>query len=232
MRVPLPTLTRVTVPEPLLSRPENVVLVLSPPTVNVTGAATDDVTLPAPAIEPRAASKPARSRVAPEATVVALLGPIALAVPSLSVPALIVVTPVYDAASESVNVPAPSLVKVAVVPVIAATLLFPAPPTVSERVLALMPFENVNVPPSLLTRVVPTRVIAPDQSLSLARLRKAPPNATPVPVRLPIGSATARLVPSISIAAPLVTLVPVADAPSAAELRTRRTPTLTVVAPE
>ena len=50
---------------------------------------------PAPATDPIVSLKPSRSKVAPEATVSALLAPIALVTPSLSVPALTVVAPVY-----------------------------------------------------------------------------------------------------------------------------------------
>ena len=67
----------------------------SPPVVRVTAPATELVTLPAPASEPRVSLNPARSNVAPAATVSALLEPTALATPSFNVPTLTVVAPVY-----------------------------------------------------------------------------------------------------------------------------------------
>ena len=92
--MPVPALVRASVPLPSAATPEKAVEVLLPPEVSVTAPAALLVTLPAPASEPIVSLKPFRSNVAPPATVSALLAPTALAMPSLRVPALIVVTPV------------------------------------------------------------------------------------------------------------------------------------------
>ncbi len=73
--------------------------------------------------------------------------------------------------------------------------------------------------------------MAPDQVLALAMLRTAPALPTPVPTRLVMGSATVRPEPSISIAAPLATLVAPAGVPRAAADWIRMMPALTVVSP-
>ena len=74
-------------------------------------------------------------------------------------------------------------------------------------------------------------VMAPDQVLAPARLRRAPVPPTPVPMRLVTGSAIASPAPSISIAAPEATVVPVAVVPRAVAAWTRTIPAPTVVAP-
>jgi hypothetical protein len=70
--------------------PENVVLVLSLPVVNV---AAPSVTEPAPPSEPMVWLKLLRSSVAPDATVNALPDAKALAAPARSMPALTAVAP-------------------------------------------------------------------------------------------------------------------------------------------
>ncbi len=90
----MPALVSATVPLPAARTPEKVVDVLLPAAVSVTAPATPLVTVPAPASEPTVSLKPLRSNVAPPATVSALLAPTALAMPSFSVPALMVVAPV------------------------------------------------------------------------------------------------------------------------------------------
>ena len=87
VNAPPPTL--VSPPLPPIA-PENVVLVPSLPVVSV---ADPNVTLPAPASEPMVWLKPARSSVAPPATVNALTGAKAFAAPACSVPALTAVAP-------------------------------------------------------------------------------------------------------------------------------------------
>ncbi len=84
-------------PEPVLSRaplplmpPEKAVLVLAPPVVRV---ALPRVTLPAPASDPTAWLRLARSSVAPLATVTALLMPKVLTAPAFRVPDDTVVAP-------------------------------------------------------------------------------------------------------------------------------------------
>ena len=111
VRVPVPVLVRASAPLPSAATPEKVVLVLLPPAVRVTAPAAPLVTLPAPASEPIVSLKPNRSNVAPPTTVSALLAPTALTTPSLTVPALMVVAPVYVLAAERVRVPLPSLVR-------------------------------------------------------------------------------------------------------------------------
>ena len=67
-------------------------------------------------------------------------------------------------------------------------------------------------------------VMAPDQVLAPARLRRAPVPPTPVPMRLVTGSAIVSPAPSISIAAPEATVVPVAAEPRAVAVWTRTIP--------
>ena len=86
--VPLPILARPPLPDIV---PENVVLVLSVPTVRV---AAPSVTAPAPASEPIVWLKLARFNVAPLATVKALKGAKVLVAPACKVPALTLVAPV------------------------------------------------------------------------------------------------------------------------------------------
>ena len=83
-------------------------LVLSPFVVSV---AVPSVTLPAPASEPMVWLKLARSSVAPEATVNALLCAKAFAAPACSVPALTAVAPEYVLMPDSVSVPVPIFVR-------------------------------------------------------------------------------------------------------------------------
>ena len=73
--------------------PEKVVDVFRPPLVRVPARAPLLVTLPTPASDPTVSLKPFRSNVAPLDTVSALLEPMALAMPTLNVPALMVVAP-------------------------------------------------------------------------------------------------------------------------------------------
>ena len=70
-------------------------LELSPPAESVNDPVTVLVTVPAPAMEPRVSLKPAKSKVAPEAIVMALLFEIrSEAEPSFKVPTLMAVAPV------------------------------------------------------------------------------------------------------------------------------------------
>ena len=93
------------------------------------------VTVPAPASEPTVSSNPLRSSSAPAATVVALLGPIASVMPSLTVPALTVVAPVYVLVPPRVSVPVPFLTSdPVVVPMTPPIEVLPLPATVSVRV--------------------------------------------------------------------------------------------------
>ncbi len=85
---PVPILVRP--PAPVIP-PENVVLVLSLPVVSV---AEPSVTAPAPASEPSVWLKPARAKVAPDATLYELLGEKAFTTPACSVPTLTKVAPV------------------------------------------------------------------------------------------------------------------------------------------
>ena len=92
--MPVPALVRATVALPSLSVPVKLVVVLLPPVVSVIEPAAVLVTVPAPASDPIVSEKPARSTVAPDATVTALLGPMPLAIASLTVPLLTAVAPV------------------------------------------------------------------------------------------------------------------------------------------
>ena len=107
----------------------------------------------------------------------------------------------------------------------------PAPATVRSKPAVAMAPLTVRVPAVLVSVLAPPRVIAPDQVLALATLRRAPALLTPVPMRLAMGSAMVRPEPSISMAAPLATLVVPAAVPRAAADWTRMMPALTVVAP-
>ena len=72
--VPVPAFVNATlVEEPFSIIPEKVVDVLFPPAVNVGVPAAELVTVPAPAREPSVSENPAKSKVAPLATVNALL---------------------------------------------------------------------------------------------------------------------------------------------------------------
>jgi len=86
--VPAPILVRPPVPE---IAPENVVLVLSLPVVNVPAPS---VTEPAPASEPTVWLKLLRSKVPPAFTVSAPVGARLPPGPSCNVPALMIVPPV------------------------------------------------------------------------------------------------------------------------------------------
>ena len=108
------------------------------------------------------------SRTAPELTVVPPApvprGPLAVSaedIPSFSVPALIVVAPVYVFAPESVQVPVPSLVSVRA-PAITVEIL---PPVEPPNVIAVVPVAGVPViaivPPSPTMLAAVANVITP-----------------------------------------------------------------------
>lgn len=79
-------------PAPSRIVPEKILDVLSPPVISV-AAPPLLLTVPAPASEPIAFEKPARSSTAPPATVTAELLPKALVDPACSVPASTMVGP-------------------------------------------------------------------------------------------------------------------------------------------
>ena len=113
VREPDPTFVNAPVPS---NTPENSVSEPSLPADKVWLEAM--LIVPAPAIDPTV-SVASKSYVAPLATVIAVLSdnvPVAF-----KVPALIVVAPEYVFAPVKVNVPVPALVRVALVPDIAAT---------------------------------------------------------------------------------------------------------------
>ena len=107
--VPAPALVSASVALPFCRMPLNVVLVPSPPAVRVMLLAAELVMVPAPAIEPTLSENPARSSV--PVMVTAEVSASTPAAPSASVPALIVVAPLWELAPESVSVPVPLLVK-------------------------------------------------------------------------------------------------------------------------
>ncbi len=80
---------------------------LSPPAVRMP---VPSVTVPAPASEPIVSAKLFRLKVAPPATVRALVSAMRFAAPKVSVPALMVVAPVYVFAPERVKIPVPCFV--------------------------------------------------------------------------------------------------------------------------
>ena len=93
----------------------------------------------------------------------------------------------------------------------------PAPPNVRLCVPVIISPEarsNVSVPESELIRVAAARVIAPAKVLLFCLFKRAPAELTPVPERFS-GSAAVVMVPCISKAAPLETVVPVPVPPNA-----------------
>ena len=104
-------------------------------------------------------------KVAPLVTEVAPpVPPSALMLPTITVPSLIVVTPVYVFAPDNVSDPAPDFVNVpdpvAIAPEI---VLVPAPSMVRLVFVPVNPPDIVNVVPvSTCTSVVANKVIAPD----------------------------------------------------------------------
>ena len=93
--IPVPFLTRDTVPLPSLITPEKVVLVVLAPAVNVTDPDTELVMLPAPAMDPTAKLNPFKSRVPVMVMALFATGPkTVVAAPTLIVPTEIVVAPV------------------------------------------------------------------------------------------------------------------------------------------
>ena len=103
--VPVPVLVRASRPAPSEATPEKLVDAFVPPLERVAVATPLLVTLPAPASDPTVSPKPPMSNTAPDATVSALLAPIALPTPTLRVPALTFVAPVYVLATVTLNVP-------------------------------------------------------------------------------------------------------------------------------
>lgn len=133
-------------------------------------------------------------------------------------------------AAESVNVPAPSLVKVPdVVPITPLIVVLPAPPTVNALAPEVAP-DNVNVPASEFIRVALPRVIAPLQLFVPLMFLKAPSVEIPVPFSVN-ASAPTEIPPWICNAAPPVTDTPPAVVPVAVAFCMFNTPALTVVKP-
>jgi hypothetical protein len=118
------------------------------------------------------------------------------------------------------------------VPEMAPALLevLPAPSIVRVKPAVVTAPDTVNVPPAELIVVAEPRVIAPDQVLVLARLRNAPPDDVPVPLRV-TGSAMVNALPSTWIAVPADIVVAPAAVPSAAFDCRSSTPPVSVVAP-
>jgi len=136
-KVSVPDPTLVTLPVPLMT-PLNVVLVESFPNVK---AAEPSVTVPLPANEPIESLKLNRFHVAPLATVTALLEPMAFAILFLTIPALIIVAPVYVfTPPKRKKPPEPAFVK------------FPEPVIIPLYVKVTPPTEKV---PPLLPNVIP-----------------------------------------------------------------------------
>jgi hypothetical protein len=105
--------------------------------VNVLVALLPNVIEPAPAIEPTVSLRLAKSSVAPDATVTADEFEIRSSDPLIaSVPAEMVVAPVYVFVAVNVNVPAPVLVRPPVV-VPMAPLIVDVPADSTVRVLAV-----------------------------------------------------------------------------------------------
>jgi hypothetical protein len=147
--------------------PENVVLVLSLPVASV---AEPSATEPAPASEPTVWLKFARLRVAPLATVTALLGAKVFAAPACNVPALTVVAPLYVLLAVKIVVPVPFCWN--------APVPETSPPKVktSDRLtakmplLATLPTIEPLVPPSPSCKVPAEIVVPPVYELSPLRI--------------------------------------------------------------
>ena len=156
--------------------PVNEVEVLSPPAMSVPAPSKR---FPAPASEPTVSVRSFRSSVAPEEMVTALaFGSVSVA-PRRSVPALIVVVPVYAFAPEmrtvpvvffvSATLPASAAVTVPLCKVKLAVLVStePAPPrrkplvSVTAPTLSVRPVPRSSVPPSTVTAPVPSALLAP-----------------------------------------------------------------------
>ena len=174
---------------------------------------------PAPLkVSGRSEPAPCSWRAAPLATATAEDVPKAPVACRLRMPELTAVAPENVLATERVRVPASFLVSepiplIAVVP----TVVFPAPAKVRLNVAPVMPPLSVKVPASEAIAEAAPKVIAPERVLAPPMLRRAPGlTARPVPL-IVSGSATVMFpfVPSISRAAPEVTVVPCAVAPRA-----------------
>ncbi len=106
----------------------------------------------------------------------------------------------------------------------------PAPSTVSVNPAVVTAPLKVNVPATDVAVALAARVIAPETVLLLARLRSAPPEETPVPLKVS-GSATVRPVPLTTSAAPAETVVPVPVPPRDELLLISSIPAVTDAAP-
>ena len=125
---------------------------------------------------------------------------------TVSVPAEIVVIPLYVLAPDNVNVPTPDFVKVPEPVVIAAIDDVPALSTVNPMSVPVTPPDNVNEPASICTSDADVNnVTAPEIMFVPLVLLIAPAFDTPVPV-ISIGSATVK-VPDNDNAALFATVV-------------------------
>ena len=189
------------------------------------------VTLPAPASERMASLKPFKSRMPAALTVTAEA---LLALPGAlnrTVPALMVVAPVYVFAPPSASSPVPFLISVPAPPPSAPLrIMVPALVNVVANVALRMFASRSSVPASALRVAAAVSVMVPLQELLPPRLRSAPPLARPVPLRLNVSPVTA-IPPCNCNCAPLATVVPSVVPPSARLLRRLSTPALTVVRP-
>ena len=165
-RVSVPDPVFANAPEPALVAPLNVVDELSPPDVRV----AESVIAPAPAIEPTVSALLFMSSVAPLAIVTAVVSVNTPAAPSVRVPVLMVVVPVYELpVFDTVSVPAPDLVSV-IEPDIAPEIVdVPAESTVNPLLPDTAP-DTTNVAPESTctsaadppTATVPDQVTEPD----------------------------------------------------------------------
>ncbi len=136
----VPAFDKPTVPLPFSIIPENEELDV-PFTVKVTEPAALLVTVPVPANDAMVSLKPPRSKVALFTNALEL-EILSEAEPSLSVPADMVVVPVYAFAPASVNVPEPILVNAPEVPVLAPEIVRFVPAVVISME-EVVPFGNV-----------------------------------------------------------------------------------------
>ena len=196
VKLPSPTLVKPPVPEIM---PVKVVLPASP-TVKLAmpKLMLPVVLLATSAIEATVSLKPARFQIAPSAILTAELSAMTLAFPLVSVPALIVVAPVYRLVPDKIKVPTPVLVKPPVPEIMPVKVVLLASPTVK---LAL---PKLTLPVVLLA----TSAIEATVSLKPARFQIAPSailtaELSAITLALPLVS-----VPALIVVTPEYRLVP------------------------
>ena len=200
-------------PAPVI-RPLNVVSVLLPPPVSLPEPSE---IVPAPAKDPTMSSNEPRLSVASALTLTAELSLILFAAPSASVPAEMVVAPVYVLVEPPANVrvPGPVLVN--------AGVGVTAAPEMTPDMVPVLTSATFTVEAALI-------VTAP-LSVPLSEKLIAPDDATPVPAMVNGSDEFNVPDPATSRTAPEAMVVVPESAPSAADVVTTTVPASIVVAP-